>query len=202
MKRFLVLVFLTGWFTASRCQDAPKTELRFRGGMILGLNASQVDGDDYAGYHKLGLNGGFMAQIPVSKKFFVSMEILYAQKGAKSRTYAGFPTEYRLVIDYAEVPLLINFQEKSAVNFGIGVSYGRLVRTREYRDELIQPPTDDFKRDDICGVANGTYLISDHFQVSARFAYSLFPMGHRDYSNFNNRGMYNNVLSFRLAYVL
>lgn len=202
LLKFLFVVFMTCFYTAARSQDADKTELRFRGGAVLGLNACQVDGDDFAGYHKLGLNGGFLAEIPVSKRFFFSMEILYSQKGAKSRTYPGIPTEYKVNLDYAEIPLLFNFQEKSAVNFGLGVSYGRLVRNKEYVDQLAQPTSDDFDRDDICAIANGNYLISDHFRLNLRFAYSIVPMGHRDSSNFNNRGMYNNVLSFRLAYVM
>lgn len=202
MKIILSLLFLTGLLQMTYGQDAASTELRFRGGAVLGLNACQVDGDDYAGYHKLGFNGGFLAEIPVAKKFFVSMEILYSQKGAKSRTYQGIPTEYQANLNYAEIPVLFNFQEKSAVNFGLGASYGRLVKYKEFRDELQQPPTDDFNRDDICGIANGNYLISDHFHLNIRFAYSIVPFGHRDTSNFNKRGMYNNVLSFRIAYVL
>lgn len=202
MRIILLLIFLTGFLHIALSQDASQTDLRFRGGAVLGLNACQIDGDDYAGYHKLGFNGGFLAEIPLSKKFFVSMEILYSQKGAKSRTYQGIPTEYQANLNYAEVPVLFNFQEKSSVNFGLGVSYGRLVKYKEFRDELQQPPTDDFKRDDICAIANGSYLISDHFQLNVRFAYSIIPFGHRDTSNFNNRGMYNHVLSFRLAYVL
>lgn len=188
--------------SVASAQENPKTQLRFRGGVILGLNASQVDGDDFAGYHKLGINGGFLSEIPVSKKFFTSVEILYSQKGAKSRTYAGYPTEYRVNLEYAEVPVLINFQEKTAVNFGLGFSYGRLLKSKEYRDELPQPPSTDFNRDDICIVANGNYLISDHLRLNIRAAYSVVPMGHRDTSNFKNRGMYNNVITFRLAYVL
>lgn len=202
MKPLLILIALTFAWTVACSQDASKTTLRFRGGLVLGLNASQVDGDDYAGYHKVGFNGGFLTQVPLSKKFFMSMEILYSQKGAKSKTYQGYPTAYQVNLHYAEVPILINFQEKSAVNFGLGLSYGRLVKSKEFIDELEQPTTDDFKRNDIAAVANGSYLISDHFIFNIRFAYSVVPIGYRDSSNFNNRGMYNNVLSFRLAYVL
>jgi len=202
MKQLLIAVLLLSCCSHLYGQDADKTVMRFRGGLVAGLNASQVDGDDYAGYHKLGLNAGFLSQVPLSKKFFMSVEILYAQKGAKSKTFQGYPTAYQLNLHYAEVPILINFQEKSAVNFGLGVSYGRLVKSKEFVDELEQPTSDDFKRNDISAIANGTYLISDHFQLNVRFAYSIVPIGYRDGSNFNNRGMYNNVLSFRLAYVL
>ncbi len=201
LRKFLLITALVLLYNASRAQVNAITELRFRGGIILGVNATQVDGDDYAGYHKLGLNGGFAAQLPVSKKFFFSTEILYTQKGAKSRTFQGIPLQYRIKLNYAEIPLLFNFQEKHAVNFGLGLSYGRLIKIREFIDAIEQDPFEDFKRNDIAGVANGNYLISDHLQLNLRFAYSLIPIGYSPASNFVNRAMFNNVLSFRLGYV-
>ncbi len=201
LRKFLLITALVLLYNASRAQVNAITELRFRGGIILGVNATQVDGDDYAGYHKLGLNGGFAAQLPVSKKFFFSTEILYTQKGAKSRTFQGIPLQYRIKLNYAEIPLLFNFQEKHAVNFGLGLSYGRLIKIREFIDAIEQDPFEDFKRNDIAGVANGNYLISDHLQLNLRFAYSLIPIGYSPASNFVTRAMFNNVLSFRLGYV-
>ncbi|MBA2423026.1 MAG: PorT family protein [Chitinophagales bacterium] len=202
LRNFLILICLVLFWNVTWAQVNSITELRFRAGIVLGLNATQVDGDDYAGYHKLGLNGGFTAQLPVSKKFFFSTEILYSQKGAKSRTFQGVPLAYRTKLNYAEIPLLFNFQEKHAVNFGLGVSYGRLIKVREYIDGIEQDPFEDFRRNDIAGVANGNYLISDHLQLNLRFAYSLIPIGYSPTSNFNSRAMFNNILSFRLAYVL
>src|SRR6188474_1752497 len=112
-------------------QDAPietpvkkdntyQPSMRIRGGVIFGMNASQIDGDDYAGYRKVGLNFGFYGQIPVSKKFFLSTEILYSQKGSKSPTYEGLPLEYQINLNYAEVPVFLHFQDKKAFNFGVG----------------------------------------------------------------------------------
>lgn len=194
------MLLTTSW-SVSKSQDAQKTELRFRGGMIFGLNASQVDGDDYAGYHKLGINGGFLAQIPLSKKFFISTEILYSQKGAKSRTIMGQNVAYRVNLNYSEIPVLINFQEKTSVNFGVGVAYARLLKAREWLYDLETVPQEEFNKSDLLGVVNGTYLISNHFQLGVRFEYSFFPMGHSPVSNFEGRSMYNNLLSFRMAYV-
>lgn len=200
--KILVALFLLLASSQLMGQNAPQTDVRFRGGIVAGLNATQVDGDDFAGFTKLGLNAGFVAQLPLSKKFFMSMEILYSQKGAKSKTYQGFPTEYRVKLNYAEVPVLINFQEKSAVNFGLGLAYGRLVKIREFIDELEQEPFEDFNRDELSGIANGNYLITPNFNLNVRWSYSIFPIGHSPLSNFNSRAMYNHVLSFRLAYIL
>ncbi len=89
--------------------------MHIRGGVIFGINASQIDGDDYAGYHKVGLNLGFYGSIPVSKVFFFSTEILYSQKGSKSPTYEGLPLEYQINLQYAEIPVLFHFQDKKAL---------------------------------------------------------------------------------------
>src|SRR6188474_2797152 len=104
-------------------QDAPietpvkkdntyQPSMRIRGGVIFGMNASQIDGDDYAGYRKVGLNFGFYGQIPVSKRFFLSTEILYSQKGAKNPVTPNTPVQYWYTwnIQYAEIPLLIHYQ--------------------------------------------------------------------------------------------
>ena len=37
--------------------------LRFDGGLVAGLNASQVQGDDYTGFNKLGLSGGAFVDV-------------------------------------------------------------------------------------------------------------------------------------------
>ena len=39
-------------------EEIDQTKLGIRGGLIFGMDASQVDGDDYAGYHKVGFNTG------------------------------------------------------------------------------------------------------------------------------------------------
>jgi hypothetical protein len=209
-KTLLLTAIFAFSFLVTMGQGSDKTELRFRAGVVLGVNATQVDGDDLAGYHKLGLNGGFIAHIPVSKKFFFSTEILYTQKGSKSRTYAGYPLAYKLKLNYAEIPVLINFQEKTALNFGIGVSYGRVVKVREFIEGLENIPTtfdvsttdvNELNRSDYNVIANANYLFTKNFFLNVRFAYSFVPVGRFLSSNFNNRALYNNLLSFRLGYV-
>ena len=40
------------------CTKGMAQVLRFDGGPVAGINASQVQGDDYTGFNKLGLSGG------------------------------------------------------------------------------------------------------------------------------------------------
>lgn len=198
-------------------QTGDAVRLAIRGGVVLGINASQVDGDDYAGYTKVGLNGGFYGQIPLSEKFFVATEILYSQQGARSHVRYGLPLEFLSRYDYAVVPVLLHFQEKPAFNLGAGFAYARLVRQQRFANQLEQPAASIcsgkpdiviispeyicLKRQNLLVVAEGNYLFTAQFQLNVRFSYSLHPMGYYGSSNFVNRGMYHNLLSIRLRYV-
>lgn len=215
----LMLVLLLMVISRAVPAQAPdQTRLGIRAGVALGLDAAQVDGDDYAGFSKLGLNGGFYAQIPVSKMFFFSTEILYVQDGGKAPTIQGQVLEYRAKFDYAQVPVLFHFQDKEAFNLGLGFSYGRLVSQTIYADEIEQPqatictgkPDDTsilnpqficLKRNDWRAVADAKYLFTPNFMINVRYAYSMVPFGYFGSSNFINRGLYHNVLTFRLMYV-
>ena len=212
-------VFLFPCLLQTSYSQAPDhTKLGIRGGIIFGMDAAQVDGDDWAGYHKVGFNTGFYAEIPISKVFFASTEILYVQDGAKAPTVQGQVLPYKAQFSYAQIPLLFHYQDKAAFNLGLGFEYGRLVSEKIYADQIEQPdamtctgkPHDTslldpnylcLKKSDWRAVADANYLFSKHFILNVRFSYSMVPFGYFGSSNFINRGLYHNVLTFRLMYV-
>ncbi len=167
--------------------------------LLLGFNASQVDGDTYAGYHKVGLNTGVSALVPISKRFSWNIELLYNQKG--SRKFAnpkdGDNVSYKLVLDYADVPLLFNYHDKDKISFGLGVSMGALVRFKEFQDEIeTLSTTDDYKKFDYNLLFNGQYNFSPHFGINIRYAISFLNI-----SNIGKQKI-NKMVTFRLVYVL
>ena len=176
----------------------------FGGGAMLGFNATQVDGDDMAGYNKIGLNGGFMADYPLSNIFSLSMEILYSQKGTSCH---NGPNQYcangssKLQMNYADIPLMINYHDKTGVSFGGGLSIGRLVKTKyTYQGTLQnQPPAAPYNKFEYEIVASGTYMFATHVGVNIKYAYSIKPFAYSATSNFVNKGMYNNVVTGRLV---
>ncbi|MEL6133910.1 MAG: hypothetical protein AAFR59_11155 [Bacteroidota bacterium] len=75
----------------------------FKGGLSLGLNGSQVDGDGLAGFRKIGIAGGLYLQYPVSELVDVQLEILYSPLGSLDRfRIAGLRST---IVDF---PLLAN----------------------------------------------------------------------------------------------
>ena len=61
---------------------------RFTGGVMIGGDVSQVDGDTYSGYTKFGYLGGAYVGLQVSPHSSFQMELEYIQKGSRNDTNA------------------------------------------------------------------------------------------------------------------
>jgi len=146
-------------------------------GVILGVNASQVDGDGIAGFKRLGLNTGLYARIPLAKHFSASIELLYSQKGSRQFPDSKNPGKrsYKLALDYAEIPLLIEYQDLDKISAGLGFSVGQLVRFKETRQEfeISYSPEPPVKKRDYNIVFTASYLLAPHWDINLRYAFSL-----------------------------
>ena len=116
------------------CQDKPV----FQAGLTIGANFSQVDGDEYTGYRKIGLQDGIQGVVNITNNFFVSTEMLFSQRGARPSNrekLEDFENFIDIRLNYVEVPFLINVRTGNARAdfrplriFG-GVSIGRLLNS-------------------------------------------------------------------------
>ncbi|MEK6616790.1 MAG: porin family protein [Bacteroidota bacterium] len=192
---------------------------QFKVGLLGGISTSQVDGDTYAGYDKAGFfAGGF-----VTKKFFseskwsASFEITYIQKGSRKIPHPdkGDYSEYKLNLNYAEVPILIKYAfsvpdsaSKQKIKFQLegGVAVGALVQSKE-GPVLGGVPFQKFDYSTILGL---NYFLSEHTGFNVRYEYSIFPVRKGSiaqyYQNWTYKflkpGYYNNLLIFSLHYLL
>jgi hypothetical protein len=198
------------------------TEAQFKGGFYVGINGSQVDGDNYVGYYKLGLNIGPTAMYPISKRFDAAFEILYSQKGSQSKIIEGFPRQLFFKLDYIEVPILINFHAPNTESFKkdkdqkldkviltAGLSIARMVNDTLDRNPIPgypnNLPEDVFFRPnhlDFNLILGGAYQLTDHWQINIRYNYSITPIGFSSNSRSRNQGLYNNLVSFRIGYII
>jgi hypothetical protein len=120
-----------------------EAQQRFRAGGIVGLTASQIDGDLSAGYNKLGLQAGLRVIGRLTERTDASLEFLFSQRGAQSELikdkYDAFP--FSLTLNYVEVPVQWHFKdwlvegEDESANFyrvgvNAGLSYARLISTK------------------------------------------------------------------------
>lgn len=208
MKRLVVLVLTSFFFLLI----AEKTNAqRILGGLSVGMNLTQVDGDDLYGFHKVGLNVGPMVAIPFGKKsnWSVSMELLYSQKGSYHHGSVD-SLNYKLVQDYAEIPVLIHFTDKKIISGGVGFSYGQLINYKEthsaFFDSLYKPQT-TLSNNDISVIADLQIRLWYRLWANIRYQYSMKSNRTVVVTDPNNpkypdtRDQYNNVITIRLTWM-
>jgi hypothetical protein len=169
----------------------------FSATIIAGLNASQIDGDNTAGYRKIGLNVGARAGVILSEKWESSFEILFSQQGAQSQLIKGIPRAFKCQLNYISVPLLIHFKDWEIVNannqlyqrfwFGAGISYNRLMGG--YIDDLngkifvADITANPFFKNHVTMIADVNFFFTRNWGVNLR--YERAPMNIREQKYFN-----------------
>src|SRR5689334_21238513 len=78
----------------------------FHAGLLAGISTSQVDGDNLAGYHKVGIKGGVFVNRQLSEKFALQLEIEFLQKGSRKPVDTIENTFFLMRLNYIDVPLL------------------------------------------------------------------------------------------------
>ncbi|GAP43074.1 outer membrane protein beta-barrel domain [Lentimicrobium saccharophilum] len=185
---------------------------RIMGAAIVGLNATQVDGDEVYGYKNFGLNTGLSAIVPFNNKWSVSIENIYSEKGAHQRVkyLDSLDGSYDLKLNYLEVPVLLHFTDKDIVTFGAGMSWGRLVKVWEQRNGYEMPATTlesgIYRSSDLNFLLDVRFRVFERLRFNARYAYSIRPIATREIIDSktgrpNIRDQYNGLFSFRLIYV-
>jgi len=192
-----------------------------KGEAIAGLNLTQVDGDEVFGFHKFGLNLGAGAMIPFGKKgrWDVTLETLYSQKGSSQRpqynetdsTGVDLTGEYKLRLNYVEVPLLVMFTDKELISFGAGFSWGRLFGVKEWEHgRLVESTTlrdGPYSKNDFSALADIRIRLLQALKINLRYQYSLTKIRTREFKNESTgdtwtRNQFNNVITLRMIYVI
>lgn len=188
--------------------EEPRT---FYGGFLLGANFTQVDGDSYAGYRNLGLNAGVIAYAQLAPKVAASLELLFSQKGARSNgpqpssSKAFVITRQNITLNYAEIPIQINYFDKRKSHFGAGLSYSRLVGSKE----TIQTSPDQgydqdkypFKKSDLNFIIGGQMHLKGGFFAGLRFQYSVLSIRDGVNGEFGRSEQFNNMFALRVMYL-
>ncbi len=191
----LVLVALT---------DAAIAQKKFKAGLCVGINATQFDGDSYAGYNKAGIYGGIYLNNDISTKWQWEFGILYSEKGARKNPQTNFPNQYFLRLQYVEVPLIIRYKYKKGLSFETGTGFGVLFKVYEEANNLPITGIKPFKKYEVPFHAGIGYNASEKLQIIWRFSYSAIPVRPHASGTINinrlNFGASNNVLTFMIRY--
>ncbi len=176
----------------------------FEGGFFAGLSTSQVDGDTYSGFDKLGITAGGYINSEINREWEWKAELRYIQKGAFKGTSLQNPDYYRLVIHYVEIPLLMQYYISDDLFLEAGLAPDVYLGHKEEDESGIIPGPEGpaYHRFGLNATAGGGYFITDRLVAGIRYTYSVIPM--RDHASGQtyllNRGQYNNVLALSFYY--
>ncbi|MCX6284619.1 MAG: porin family protein [Bacteroidetes bacterium] len=183
---------------------------KFNGGVLLGGNVSQVDGDTYEGYHKIGYQAGAYVYLRVSPHSSFQMEMEYFQKGSRraSNPDSGAGDHsYLLRIHYLEIPVLYQYTFAKRFQVEAGPAFDVLLGSLEETDGLPTTNTVALRPVTLSGILGFSCYISHHLKAGFRFNYSLLsirvpadpePPGYRHI--LFETGQYNNVLSLTFSW--
>ncbi len=218
-NKFLLLFLLSNLYTYcgyAQFSKDEEDERTFYGGISVGGNFSQVDGDNFAGFHKAGWNAGVIVYTKLADRLAVGLELLYAQKGSRAgqnqvpkvgNDQNTIIFDYKIKLNYAEIPVIINYFDKRSNHFGAGLSYSRLFRSSElYKDGTGTTFENDskiypFRKSDLSFIVNANAHIWKGLFWNLRYHYSLISI-RNTYNPITGRDQqFNNVWSTRLMYI-
>lgn len=183
------------------------------GGLVGGLAFSQVDGDGYKGYAKMGYTGGGVIYLPFGDidmpindaTIALSMEVLFTQKGSKGRGAITGAISQDINLQYAEIPFQLNlYRGPRKSGFGAGFSVGYLASSEETIDNgngIIIKNGLPFKKFDFNFVLTGNLHVWKGFFLSPRFQYSLISVRNNNSQYGGRDQQFNNVVSIRAMYL-
>ena len=175
---FFFFVFLV----KLHAQDVVLPENRFGGGLILGLNASQIDGDASAGYNKITPTAGIRGIINLEGKWQITTDILYSRRGAVTASYEAI-IEQNVTTNYLEVPVMLHYQDWQKttkdgrtfyrVSLGAGICYGKLFSATSNAAFNHAAVVDKFNKDDFAFTGGMQFFFTPHWGLNARFTTSI-----------------------------
>lgn len=184
----------------------------FEGGIMGGLTACQVDGDNLSGFNKVGFQGGGFVSFDFNDRMAAQLEIKYMGKGARNPTSSKNPDIYKLNLHYIDFPVCFRYMGYNKVDIEIGLEPGYLFTLNgENNDGIFDEYTiNGYKDFDLAWLLGISYHINDFLKVGMRYSYSMFsissiPHDATQYSWLARRlgytvGDYNNFLSFGVYY--
>jgi opacity protein-like surface antigen len=199
MKKYLLLILFIYY-------AFPASSQGFRGKLVGGLNASQVDGDGMSGFHKPGLVLGGAAEFRLSDRWSFQPEILYSQKGSRTSPNALEKDPYLVRqifrFNYVDVPVIFNLNQFKDLTFQFGPSVAVLIAAKYDDGSGFYSIDERLNRLDFMANAGAEYRLTPRLNFNIRYNYSLWPIGSEPVTNIWVARGRNNTLSFTLRYNL
>ncbi len=177
----------------------------FKAQVLAGLNASQIQGDQLAGYDKLGLNLGAEISYALNERFDMGMQFLYSQKGSQSEITLG-QDQFKTSLEYIEIPILFKIkdwyleeEDYYKVKAHAGFAYARLFDVSS-SNGLFENDIGNFKNYDFMLFVGVSYSMNAKWEGIVRYTNSIIQIYQND--NLETDGLINYQWTFGLGYTL
>ncbi len=190
---------------------------KVEGGMLLGFNSCQIDGDFLGGYDKLGLRAGVFAQTRFKTDYTFRLEMAYSNRGSR-QTYKEFepPTGLwdKVSLHYLELPFLFTYDIPYKKIKGIKADWlqnmyavGGLTASYLIGQKIIALTggaygSNPFKDWEWGAQGGAGYKLNKRLNAEVRFHYSVISVskGNNTLWFQRNRGFRNNLMTLQVNY--
>jgi len=172
---------------------------RFKGSAVFGLNLAQIDGDNLAGFNKLGLTGGVKLGYPIQDNIDINLEMLYSQRGSNAGFGFGNQASSFTDLKYLEILVYANLMDwfiadegyhKVSAHAGLNFSYLFAV---DSSNGVISRDIDTYKRNNIGYLIGVDYKFTKHLGTSVRY--------NRAFNSINENRAISYWITIRTEYV-
>jgi len=184
---------------------------KFFGSLKVGMVTSQVDGDGFGGFRKVGLTVGPSVFVQLNENWVMNVDLLYTQKGSRDGKQAGsdlgtYIARYKLNINSVDLPLVFNYVHNATYLFGAGLSYSAFISSKESAEELYSKKTYSseiykFNRHSVEAVFQVAAMANKNLMLGIRYQYGLSPIRNFQYIPFGTGNQFNNYFAFSASYV-
>ena len=165
----------------------------FEGGIDFGFTASQIDGDGSGGYHKLGTAFSVYASMKIKKKWDIYSGVGYVLKGAATGSkYEYFETN----LNYAEIPLVVDYSPFNNISFSGGFIYGYLFKGIQKTTFAVFDQKDlNLLRNEFSYLLSLNYKLGNNLTLRLISNYSIVPI-----TIYQGNFLVSNVIAYYLFY--
>jgi hypothetical protein len=175
----------------------------FNAGIFGGVTASQVDGDTYGGFNKLGITAGAFVNRYIDWDIYWQLELKYVMRGVYEGPGANDNFLYKSSYHYLEFPISVHYLINEKFQIELGTSPEVLLFVRYWdQDGLIDASSYPENRRIGLSVFGGIhYWFTAATSVGIRYTYSAIPFREpQEWNNAQYRGYFHNVLCLTVAY--
>ncbi len=173
---------------------------KFDAHIALGLNASQIDGDLFSGYSKLGIHGGLGIAYPLDDTWSIESGLHYDALGSQKNLQIGNSSpeeQQKIQLTYLSFPLTAQYTMASIpLTISTGIQISQLIDSR-IQDGADDTILDFFSKTDIAALLKADYRFAERWSISIKASEAItLIFNNNKVSEINSNSLRNKYLTF------